>query len=215
MDGILADLGVSSHQFDTAERGFSTRFDAELDMRMDKQAPLTAKDVLNTYSAEQLQQILGEYGEVRNAKTLALHIVMEREKRLFTTTQNFIDRISDLVKGNEHRYLAQVFQALRIAVNKELETLEELLKQSIEVLNEGGRMVVLTLLYSLEDRLVKNFFKSGNATGEVEKDVYGNFETPFKIITKKPLTASEEEVRENPRARSAKLRAAEKVTEKV
>lgn len=210
VDGILADLGVSSHQIDTAKRGFSTRYEGELDMRMDKSNTLTAKEILNTSSAERLQQILSEYGEVRNARTLAHHIVTEREKRLFTTTQDFIARISDLVKGNERRYLAQVFQALRMEVNKELEALEQLLQQSAEVLNEGGRIAVLTY-HSLEDRIVKNFFKTGNAKGEIKKDVFGNFSRIFQVINKKPITAGAQEVKINPRARSAKLRIAERI----
>ncbi len=211
VDGILADLGISSHQIDIAERGFSTRYEGELDMRMDRESELTAKEILNTYSAEQLQQIFSEYGEVRNSKTLAHHIVTEREKKLFTTTQDFIARISDWVKGKESRYLAQVFQALRIEVNKELGALEQLLQQSAEVLNEGGRMTVLTY-HSLEDRMVKNFFRSGNVRGEIEKDVFGNFSKLFKVVNKKPITAGAEELKTNPRARSAKLRIAERVS---
>lgn len=210
VDGILADLGISSHQIDTAGRGFSTRYEAELDMRMDRSSELTAKEILNTYSAEQLQQMLSEYGEVRNAKTLAQHIVTEREKKFFTTTQDFIARIGDLVKGKESRYLAQVFQALRIEVNRELEALEQLLQQSAEVLNEGGRMVVLTY-HSLEDRIVKNFFRSGNVKGEIKKDVFGNFSKQFEVMNRKPITAGAEEVKANPRARSAKLRIAERM----
>lgn len=211
VDGILADLGVSSYQFDTAARGFSTRFESGLDMRMSQSSELTAKEILNTYPAEQLQRIFSEYGEVRNAKTLANHIETEREKKPFTTTQDFIARIADLVKGNEHRYLAQVFQALRMEVNKELEALEQLLQQSADVLDEGGRMVVLTY-HSLEDRMVKNFFRTGKVSGEAEKDVFGNFSKPFQAINKKPITATAQEVNENPRARSAKLRIAERIS---
>ncbi len=206
-NGILADLGISSFQIDTPERGFSIRYEANLDMRMDAGLQTTAADILNNYSAEQLQNILSENGEVRNSKTLAQLIVTARVEKPFTTTSEFIERIDSCIRGIRPRYLAQVFQALRMEVNQELQSLEELLKQSSEVLHQGGRMVVLTY-HSLEDRMVKNFFKSGNVNGEENKDVFGNVTKPFTNFLKKPLTASEEEVRENPRARSAKLRVA-------
>ena len=206
-NGILADLGISSYQIDTPERGFSIRYEANLDMRMDAGLQSTAADILNNYSSVQLQNILSENGEVRNSKTLAHLVVAERINNPFTTTSDFITRIDSCIRGNRSRYLAQVFQALRMEVNQELQSLEELLKQSSEVLSEGGRMVVLTY-HSLEDRMVKNFFRSGNVNGEENKDEFGNVTKPFTNFLKKPLTASAEEVKENPRARSAKLRVA-------
>ncbi len=207
IDGILADLGISSHQIDTPERGFSIRYEASLDMRMDLSLEATAAAILNTYSAEQLQNIFSTYGELRNSKTLAELIVKERLNLIFTTTTDFISRIGSCIRGHRPRYLAQVFQALRMEVNQEMNSLEDLMKQSSEVLNKGGRMVVLTY-HSLEDRMVKNFFKAGNATGEEEKDLFGHSNKIFSLANKKPITATEIEIKENSRARSAKLRTA-------
>lgn len=210
VDGILADLGVSSHQFDTAERGFSTRFDAALDMRMDSRQKQTAATVLNTFSETQLHKMFEKYGEVTNSKTLAKKISEQRLIKLFTTINAFKQSISEIVKGNPNKYFAQVFQALRIEVNEEMKVLEEMLSQSTGVLKEGGRIAVITF-HSLEDRIVKNFFKTGS-TEEIEADdVYGTkAETPFKVITKKPVTATAQEQKINSRSRSAKLRVAEK-----
>jgi len=211
VDGILADLGVSSHQFDQPERGFSIRFDADLDMRMDQAAPLTAKEVLNTYSEEQLHKIFGIYGEIKNAKSLAKTIVTARLNFPIDTVSQFKEVISKLVpKGKENKYMAQVFQALRIEVNQELEALQEFLEQAADVLAVGGRLVVMSY-HSLEDRLVKNFINSGKFRGEVEKDFYGNAIKPLESVTRKAVTATEEEIRQNNRARSAKLRIAVKL----
>lgn len=209
VDGILADLGISSHQIDTPERGFSTRYDAGLDMRMDQSGGTTAREVLNNYTAEDLQDLFSKYGEVRNAKTLAQVIVQARQVQPVETIAQFKEIISTIIKGNEHRYLAQVFQALRIEVNREMEALEELLVQSTEVLKEGGRLCVISY-HSLEDRPVKNFIKSGNTSGVPDKDLFGRFEQPLKAVNRKPIVPDDEEVKRNPRARSAKLRIAVK-----
>lgn len=211
VNGILADLGVSSHQIDAAERGFSTRFDAKMDMRMNQSEEKTAADVIRKYSEEQLHKIFEQYGEVTNAKTLAKTIVALRNKQSLSTINEFKSALFPVVKGNPEKYFAQVFQALRIEVNDELNVLKEMLKQSAEVLEEGGRIAVITF-HSLEDRLVKNFFKQGNFENEEKLDLYGN--TPkkgWKIITKKPIIPSAEELKNNPRARSSKLRIAEKI----
>ncbi|WP_160068752.1 16S rRNA (cytosine(1402)-N(4))-methyltransferase RsmH [Sphingobacterium bovisgrunnientis] len=211
VDGILGDLGVSSHQFDDAERGFSIRFDADLDMRMDQVSDLDARKVLNTYSEEDLHRIFGMYGEVQNAKSLAKTIVTARLTKEINTVAELKEVIKKLVpKGKEHKYHAQVFQALRIEVNKELEALQEFLMQSISVLKENGRLVIMSY-HSLEDRLVKNFMLKGKFRGEVEKDFFGNEIKPFRVITRKAITASEEELQLNNRSRSAKLRVAEKI----
>jgi len=211
VDGILADLGISSHQIDSAERGFSTRFDAELDMRMDRSTEKTAKEIVSTYSEKDLHRILGMYGEVTNAKTLAAAIVKARANGKINTVEEFKNAIRSLAsRGKENKYFAQVFQALRIEVNDELKALEEMLVQSAEVLKPGGRLVVMSY-HSLEDRLVKNFIGKGLFHGEPEKDVYGNYYKPFEALTRKPVEASEEEVEINKRARSAKLRIAVKV----
>jgi 16S rRNA (cytosine1402-N4)-methyltransferase len=211
VDGILADLGVSSHQINTPDRGFSTRFEGVLDMRMDKSIEKTAEVVVNEYSEKDLHKILGIYGEVKNAKSLAHAIVQARINKKLKTTTDLKSAIQHLApKGKDFKYMAQVFQALRIEVNEELKTLEELLLQSAEVLKPGGRLVVMSY-HSLEDRLVKNFINKGKFYGEVEKDVYGNFEKPLEAVTRKPVEATEEEVKNNPRARSAKLRVAEKL----
>lgn len=209
VDGILADLGVSSHQLDVAERGFSYRFDAELDMRMNQEQEVSAQEILATYSAEDLQRVLGEYGEVRNARTLAQHLVKERKVRPIRTIQDLLSVMDPVIRGQRLRYLSQVFQALRIEVNDEMGALQDFLAQSIEVLKEGGRLSVITY-HSLEDRLVKNYLKAGNAEGKYDKDFYGNIYRPFKVLTKKAILPTEDEIRENSRARSAKLRAGQK-----
>jgi 16S rRNA (cytosine1402-N4)-methyltransferase len=210
-DGLLADLGVSSHQFDTGARGFSTRFDGNLDMRMDTRNSLTAADVLQTYSEQHLHQIFQDYGEVTNSRTLAKTIVQLRKAHPLRTIGEFKSLIQPIVKGNPAKYLAQVFQALRIAVNDELGALKDLLTQSSQVLKPGGKLAIITF-HSLEDRLVKNYMKAG-AFEATDENPY-SFETPpklFKLITKKPVTAGETELRANPRSRSAKLRVAEKI----
>lgn len=209
-DGILADLGISSYQVDTADRGFSHRFTGSLDMRMDKNLQLTAEDVVNSYDQQQLQKVFGEYGEVRNARTLAQAITAARNENEIETIEHFMEVISPLIKGNRHRYLSQVFQALRIEVNDELNALREFLEQSMEVLKSGGRLVVISY-HSLEDRIVKNFIRFGNITGEPKKDFFGQEEKHFKVINKKPIEPGEEEIKRNPRARSARLRIAEKI----
>jgi 16S rRNA (cytosine1402-N4)-methyltransferase len=209
-DGILADLGVSSHQFDQPERGFSIRFDADLDMRMDQSGLLTAKQVVNTYSEEQLHRIFGIYGEIKNAKTLAQTLVTQRLNKSIDTVDELKKAISKLIpKGKENKYLAQVFQALRIEVNQELEALKEFLEQTIDVLKTQGRLVVMSY-HSLEDRLVKNYIAKGKFQGELEKDFFGNPIKPLESITRKAIVASGDEIKLNNRARSAKLRIAEK-----
>ena len=210
-DGILADLGVSSHQFDEATRGFSTRFSATLDMRMDQQQELKASDVLNTYGEQQLHKMFEQYGEVTNAKTLARIIVEARKMQGFTTTDDLQNAIRQIVKGNPDKYFAQVFQALRIEVNDELGALKEMLQQVPFLLKPGGRIVIITF-HSLEDRLVKNFFRRGTFD-EPEQNPFINDESvnELKVITKKPILPSKEEMKRNPRSRSAKMRIAEKV----
>ena len=210
VDGILADLGVSSYQLNQAERGFSFRFEADLDMRMNQQGDITAAEVLNSYDSKSLQNVFSLYGEVRNAKTLASAIVDERDKKPIKTINDFLQILGPLIRGNRNRYLAQVFQALRIEVNDEIGALKTFLESAKDVLNPGGTLVVIAY-HSLEDRLVKNFFKTGNFEGEVIKDFYGNIERPFKIHTKKAMLPSEEEIKINPRARSAKMRVVEKI----
>ncbi len=209
VDGILADLGVSSHQFDTGERGFSYRFDAPLDMRMEQQGPQTAADLLHNLSASELQELFSAYGEVRNARTIAEAIVSAREQRPFIRIGDLLTTLEPHVRGQRARYLAQVFQALRIAVNDEMGALKDLLEQATQLLRPGGRLVVLSY-HSLEDRLVKNYLKSGNAQGTQEKDFYGHIERPYQLLTKKPLLPTAKEITDNPRARSAKLRVGEK-----
>lgn len=209
-DGILADLGVSSHQFDQPERGFSIRFDADLDMRMDQAGALTAKEVVNTYTEDQLHRIFGIYGEIKNAKTLANALVINRLNSPIVTVDDLKRAIVKLIpKGKENKYLAQVFQALRIEVNQELEALKEFLEQTVDVLKPGGRLVVMSY-HSLEDRLVKNFIARGKFQGEVEKDFFGNQIKPLESVTRKAVNASDEEIKLNNRARSAKLRIAVK-----
>jgi len=211
VDGILADLGVSSHQFDQPERGFSIRFDADLDMRMDQSTSLTAKDLINTATEEELHKIFGIYGEIKNAKTLARTICTARLNAPIATVSELKQAIAKQIpKGKENKYLAQVFQALRIEVNQELEALREFLEQAVDILKPGGRLVVMSY-HSLEDRLVKNFIATGKFRGEVEKDFYGNQIKPLEAVTRKAITATEEEISRNNRARSAKLRIAEKI----
>ncbi len=211
VDGILADLGVSSHQFDEAGRGFSIRFDADLDMRMDNRQSLKASDIIATYDEQQLQKLFELYGEVTNAKTLARLIVLKRRTAAIQTINQFKQVIHEIVKGNPNKYLAKVFQALRIAVNDEIGALKEMLEQSIELLKPGGRMSVITF-HSLEDRIVKNFFRYGSTVELPVDDVYGTRpQSPLKVISKKPIEPKEKEVRENTRSRSAKLRIAEKI----
>ena len=211
VDGILADLGVSSHQFDEAERGFSTRFEHELDMRMDRNSKLTAANVLNEYDEKDLKRVFKEYGEVDNASKLAWRIVEQRAVKKINTTGDLmaIAERAGIKRGKENQYKSQVFQALRIEVNKELDVLKELLKQVPEVLKTGGRLVIISY-HSLEDRLVKNFMRTGNSEGEVKKDFYGNQLSPLKPVTRKPIVPGEDEINNNNRARSAKLRVAEK-----
>jgi 16S rRNA (cytosine1402-N4)-methyltransferase len=210
-DGILADLGISSHQIDSPERGFSTRFDGPLDMRMDKRSSLTAAHVLNAYPAEKLHKIFGMYGEVKNARTLASRVEQQRAAKPFTTSADLVAVLKTMApRGKEFKYYAQVFQALRIEVNQELQALEEFLMQCSSVIRPGGRLVVMSY-HSLEDRMVKNFIATGKVYGELEKDFYGNPLKPFQAVNRKPIEASEEEVEQNNRARSAKLRIAEKL----
>ena len=211
VDGILADLGVSSHQIDSPERGFSTRFEGELDMRMNRQGGKTAADIIREYPEEKLHKLLGMYGEIKNARTAASELMKARARKPIRTISELKEALHHLApRGKENKYFAQVFQALRIEVNSELEALEEMLTQSAEVIKKGGRLVVISY-HSLEDRLVKNFMMKGKFYGEVEKDLYGNFEKPFEMISRKPIEASEEEIERNSRARSAKLRIAEKI----
>lgn len=209
-DGILADLGVSSHEFDEAGRGFSFRFDAELDMRMNQRSRLKATDILNTYSEENLIRIFRNYGEVDNVRRLVDLIVNARTGKMITRSEEFLQVIAPCVpKQKEKKYLAQVYQALRIEVNGELEALEDMLKEAERALRPGGRLVVITY-HSLEDRIVKNFLKSGNFEGKVEKDFYGHVKRNFELVNRKVIVPSEEEIERNPRARSAKLRIVEK-----
>ncbi len=211
VDGILADLGVSSHQFNEPARGFSTRFEADLDMRMDKQRSLTASNVLNTYSEDKLHKIFGIYGEVKNAKSLAHAVVTGRMDNPIVSLADFKKVITaQIPKGKENKYMAQVFQALRIEVNAEIDALESFLLQAPDVLKPGGRLVVMSY-HSLEDRPVKNFIAKGKFKGEVEKDFFGNEQKPFNVITRKAIMASEIELATNSRARSAKLRIGEKL----
>lgn len=209
VDGILADLGVSSHHFDEAERGFSFRFDGKLDMRMNTSSALNAQVVLNTYTEEQLADVFYLYGEMHNARKIARVIVQSRASNPINGIFQLVEILKPFVgREKEKKDLARVFQALRIEVNREMEVLKSLLNQSLDVLAPGGRIAVLTY-HSLEDRLVKNFFKSGNFEGKIEKDFYGNILSPLKVINNKVIIASDEEVATNPRARSAKLRIAE------
>lgn len=211
VDGILADLGVSFHHFDEAERGFSFRFDGALDMRMNQRSEFTAADLLNTYDEKALSDVFYQYGELSNARKLASAIVKMRASKPFVRIADLVDVVEPFVgKDKQKKDMARLFQALRIEVNHEMDALKEMLQQSLETLCVGGRLVVLTY-HSLEDRLVKNFMKAGNFEGKVEQDFYGNRLSPFKLVNNKVIVASEEEVEANPRSRSAKLRIAEKV----
>ena len=211
VDGLLADLGVSSHQLNSAERGFSIRYDSELDMRMSKNTRTTAKEIVNTYPEKGLKRIFFQYGEVKNAGKLSGFIVKARKDKKINTVNEFKKAIDPCVpKGKENKYYAQVFQALRIEVNDELNALKDLLSQCNFLLKSGGRMAVISY-HSLEDRLVKNFIKTGNFEGDLKKDFYGNPIVSFRAITKKPIRPTDREIEKNSRARSAKLRIAEKL----
>lgn len=213
VDGILADLGVSFHHFDEAERGFSFRFDGRLDMRMNIRSPLTAEKIVNEYSEEVLANVFYLYGEMHNSRRIASTLVKARATERIETIGQLLEVLKAFFpKGKENKEKAKLFQALRIEVNKEIQVLQELLLQSVEVLKPNGRLVVLTY-HSLEDRLVKNFIRSGNFEGKIKKDFFGNVLTPLKAVNNKVITASDEEVARNPRARSAKLRIAEKRVE--
>ena len=211
IDGVLADLGVSSHHFDDEERGFSFRYDSELDMRMNQSAKQTAADILNNYEENELSNLFYRYGELRMARKIASSIVFARQKQPLTTVNDFLEILDRFTqRDKEKKVLAQAFQALRIEVNQELDALSEMLQQSVECLIPGGRISVISY-HSLEDRIVKNFFRSGNIEGKIEKDFYGNPLTNLKIINRKVIIPTEEEQRLNPRSRSAKLRVAEKI----
>ncbi|MGC9373965.1 MAG: 16S rRNA (cytosine(1402)-N(4))-methyltransferase RsmH [Bacteroidales bacterium] len=211
VDGILADLGVSSHHFDQPERGFSFRYDGELDMRMNRSAKVTAKDIINQYPEQKLAKIFWEYGELKNSRKLARAIVNNRTDKEINTIKSFTDLLMPFIpKHAEHKFLAKIFQALRIEVNCEMDFLKEMLLQTTEVIKPGGRLVVITY-HSLEDRLVKNFIKHGKFEGEAEKDFYGRTNVPFKAINRKVIVPDEKEIAKNNRARSAKLRIAEKL----
>jgi 16S rRNA (cytosine1402-N4)-methyltransferase len=210
VDGLLADLGVSSHQFDAEKRGFSIRFDGPLDMRMGKGIQKTAAEIISEYTWEQLAEMLRSYSDLKGAGRIARRIKAMNEEEGIKTTGALVGILKKMAPPNKHnKFLAQVFQALRIEVNNEMQVLKDMLEQTIKVLKPGGRLVVIAY-HSIEDRLVKNFMRSGNFSGEEEKDFYGNSLSPFKAITKKPLVPSEEEILINNRARSAKLRVAEK-----
>ncbi len=210
VNGILADLGVSSHQIDSPERGFSTRFSGPLDMRMDTKGKVTAATLLKSYAEEKLHKVFGMYGELKNAKTAASEVIRARAVRKLETTQDLKEALKSVApRGKENKYFAQVFQALRIEVNEEMQALEDFLHQSEELIGSGGRLVVMSY-HSLEDRMMKNFLNTGKVFGEQEKDFFGNVVRPFDAITRKPTVASDEEVEQNGRARSAKLRIGER-----
>ena len=210
LDGILADLGVSSHHFDDSERGFSFRFDGKLDMRMNKRAGMTAADIVNTYDEEKLADVFYLYGELKNSRKLAATIAKTRQQKQITTIGEFLDIIKPLFgREREKKELAKVFQALRIEVNHEMEALKEMLYEATDLLKPGGRLVVITY-HSLEDRMVKNLIKAGNIEGKVEQDFYGNVQSPFRAVNNKVIVPTDEEINQNPRSRSAKLRIAEK-----
>ena len=211
IDGILADLGVSSHQFDTEQRGFSFRFDSPLDMRMNRFSKHTAADILNSYSQEDLIAILKNYGEVEKSGLVAQLICKAREKKRIETTGELNGVLAPILpRFSEHKYLAKVYQAIRIEINREMRSLEYLLRDSLNILKPGGRLVIITY-HSLEDRMVKNFMRSGNISGKIEKDLYGKSNIPFFQITGKPMVPTEDEIASNTRARSAKMRVAERV----
>jgi 16S rRNA (cytosine1402-N4)-methyltransferase len=211
INGLLADLGVSSHHFDETERGFTFQGSSPLDMRMNASAKLTAREVLKQYTEAQLRQLFREYGEIDNAHRLASVIVRSRQDAVLETSTDFIEIIKSCVpRGAENKYLAKVYQALRIEVNRELEALKQMLLQCNQMMAPGGRLSVITY-HSLEDRIVKNFVKAGNFEGKAEKDFYGNLQAPFKAVNKNVILPSDEEIQQNSRARSAKLRIAEKI----
>jgi len=210
IDGVLADLGVSSHQFDTRDRGFSYRFDAELDMRMNQGMEMTANEVLQNYSEQDLVDVFSKYGEVRNSKTLARKILQERQSNVIWTTQRLNTLLSKTWMNNEGKYFAQVYQAIRIEVNDEMNALKEMFGAATEFLKPGGRLVVISY-HSLEDRITKHLMKKGNVEGVMIQDDFGNIFRPFKMITKQVITSDHEELNRNSRAASAKLRAAEKI----
>ena len=210
IDGLLADLGVSSHHFDDAERGFSFRFDAPLDMRMNKRAGMTAADILNTYDEEQLANVFYIYGELKNSRRIAAAVAKARTTKKIATTNDFMDIAAPLFKRErEKKDMTKLFQALRIEVNHEMDALKEMLLAATELLAPEGRLSVITY-HSLEDRIVKNIMKTGNAAGKVEQDFFGRIQTPFRLVNNKVITPSDEELEKNPRSRSAKLRIAEK-----
>lgn len=210
VDGILADLGVSSHHFDDSERGFSFRFDGKLDMRMNRRAGMTAADVVNTYDEERLADVFYLYGELKNSRKLANVLVKARVRKPFDTIGDFLEVVKPLYgREREKKELAKVFQALRIEVNEEMQALKEMLYAATEALKPGGRLVVITY-HSLEDRMVKNLMKTGNIEGKADQDFYGNVKTPFRLINNKVIVPADEEILRNPRSRSAKLRIAEK-----
>ena len=210
IDGLLADLGVSSHHFDDSERGFSFRFDGNLDMRMNKRSGMTAADIVNTYEEEKLADLFYLYGELKNSRKLASTLVKARAKKQFVTINDFLEVVKPLYgREREKKELAKVFQALRIEVNQEMEALKEMLYAAAEALKPGGRLVVITY-HSLEDRMVKNIMKTGNIEGKAEKDFFGNIQSPFRLVNNKVIIPSDEEINTNPRSRSAKLRIAEK-----
>lgn len=210
VDAILADLGVSSHHFDDSERGFSFRFDGNLDMRMNKRAGMTASEIINTYDEEQLANLFYLYGELKNSRKLANVLVKARSVKSIVTIGDFLEIVKPLYgKEREKKELAKVFQALRIEVNQEMEALKEMLYAATEALKPGGRLVIITY-HSLEDRMVKNIMKTGNIEGKAEKDFFGNIQTPFKLVNNKVIVPTDEEIQRNPRSRSAKLRIAEK-----
>jgi len=211
VDGILADLGISSHQIDSPERGFSTRFEGPLDMRMDQKGSITAAKILNEYPEADLHKIFGMYGELKNARTAAKTVIAARSLKPLSTTLDLKVALQQITpRGKENKYFAQVFQALRIEVNEEMKALEDFLHQCGEVMKQGGRIVIMSY-HSLEDRMVKNYINTGKVFGELEKDFYGNPIKPFQVVNRKPIEASEEEVNENKRARSAKLRVATRI----
>jgi 16S rRNA (cytosine1402-N4)-methyltransferase len=211
IDGLIADLGISSHQIDEPSRGFSTRYDSDLDLRMDRNNSQTGKDILNSYSVAQLTQLFRDFGELKNAHRVAKTIESKRSAVAIEKVEQLKDAIKHLAqRGKENKFFAQVFQALRIEVNNELDALKELLVQATEILKSKGRLVIISY-HSMEDRLVKNFLRSGNFEGKINKDFYGNLISPFKVISRKVMVPKPEEVEENNRARSAKLRIAEKI----
>ena len=212
IDGLLADLGVSSHHFDSPHRGFSFRFDSELDMRMNTKSNFSAKELVNTYTFEKLLNVFRNYGELRNAREIARSITAYREKNTINSIRDLLEAIKNcLPRFNENQYLAKVFQSLRIEVNREIEFLEQMLEQASEMLAPGGRLVVISY-HSLEDRIVKNYFRNGTFTTDRETDLYGNILRPLQPVNRKVIVPSEEEIQKNLRARSARLRIAEKIT---